>query len=91
MLAASVENAFKHGEPGTVEEPVIISLNIAAGKLHYSVSNKIAQGISKDQNNGIGIPNLIKRMQILYPNKHHVALGATGEQYLAKLEIDLNP
>lgn len=91
ILLTFVENAFKHGEPGTETEPVIISLHIAAGKLHYSVTNKIAQGISKDQNNGIGIPNLIKRMQILYPNKHHLHLGATGEQYLAKLEIDLNP
>jgi sensor histidine kinase YesM len=91
ILLTFVENAFKHGEPGTEAEPVIISLDIAAGKLHYSVSNKIAQGISKDQNNGIGIPNLIKRMQILYPNKHHLELGASGEQYLAKLEIDLNP
>jgi sensor histidine kinase YesM len=91
ILLTFVENAFKHGEPGTETKPVIISLHIAAGKLHYSVSNKIAQGISKDQNNGIGIPNLIKRMQILYPNKHHLELGASGEQYLAKLEIDLNP
>lgn len=91
ILLTFVENAFKHGEPGTEEEPVKIQLNIAAGKLHYSVSNKIANGISKDQNNGIGIPNLIKRMQILYPNKHHLQMGANGDNYLAKLEIDLNP
>ena len=91
ILLTFVENAFKHGEAGTETEPVKIQLNIAAGKLHYSVSNKIANGISKDQNNGIGIPNLIKRMQILYPNKHHLQMGANGDNYLAKLEIDLNP
>jgi sensor histidine kinase YesM len=91
ILITFVENAFKHGESGTEEEPVSIQLSIESGKLQYRVHNKIAKGISKDQNNGIGIPNLIKRMQILYPNKHHMELGATGEHYLAKLEIDLNP
>jgi sensor histidine kinase YesM len=90
ILLTFVENAFKHGEPGTDADPVIIKLNIAAGKLHYSVSNKIARGISKDHNNGIGIPNLMKRMQILYPNKHQLQLGATGAYFSAKLEIDLN-
>ena len=91
ILITFVENAFKHGEPGTEAAPVSIQLNIEAGKLFYHVNNKIAKGISKDQNNGIGIPNLIKRMQILYPNKHHLQLGATEEYYFAKLEIDLNP
>lgn len=91
ILITFVENAFKHGEPGTETAPVSIELNIAAGKLHYTVHNKIAKGISKDQNNGIGIPNLTKRMQILYPNRHHLHLEASGEQYLAKIEIDLNP
>ena len=91
ILITFVENAFKHGEPGTEAEPVSIQLNIEGGKLFYRVNNKIAKGITKDQKNGIGIPNLIKRMQILYPNKHHLQLGATEEYYFAKLEIDLTP
>ena len=90
LLLTFVENAFKHGEPGTETEPISLKLIIEGGKLHYCVKNKIAKGISKDHNNGIGIPNLMKRMQILYPNKHQLQLGATGVYFSAKLEIDLN-
>lgn len=91
ILLTFVENAFKHGEPGTVEDPVSIELDIEAGRLVYIVRNKIAHGISKDQQSGIGLANLKKRLQILYPNQHQLELESVGDQYLAKLELDLNP
>ncbi len=89
ILLTFVENAFKHGEPGTETEPVMLELSIEGNKLYYSVQNKIAQGISKDQNNGIGIPNLIKRMQILYPNQHKISMKESENYFLAELEIAL--
>jgi sensor histidine kinase YesM len=89
LLLTFVENAFKHGESGTETEPVILKLSIEGNKLNYSVRNKIAKGISKDQNNGIGIPNLIKRLQILYPNQHKISMKESEDYYLAELEIAL--
>jgi two-component system, LytTR family, sensor kinase len=89
LLLTFVENAFKHGEPGTETEPVTLKLQIEGNKLYYSVVNKIAKGISKDLNNGIGIPNLMKRLQILYPNQHQIRLLESKDYFIAELEIDL--
>jgi len=89
LLLTFIENAFKHGESGTETEPVILKLSIEGNKLLYSVRNKIARGISKDLNNGIGIPNLMKRLQILYPNQHKILMVESKDYFIAELEIDL--
>jgi sensor histidine kinase YesM len=89
LLLTFVENAFKHGDPGTETEPVTIQLRVEGNKLYYSVRNKIAQGISKDLNSGIGIPNLMKRLQILYPNQHQIRMVESKDYFIAELEIDL--
>ena len=89
LLSTFVENAFKHGAPGTNENPIKISIGISLGALHYKVTNPIDKNIVKDKTSGIGILNLEKRLNLLFPNKHELSYSNNDEHFEAKLEIQL--
>jgi LytS/YehU family sensor histidine kinase len=90
MLTAYVENAFKHGDPGTEERPVSIHLKIVNNKLFYSVINPVGTSHTEPEvESGIGLVNLGKRMSILYGSRCLMECESMGEFYSAKLEIDL--
>jgi LytS/YehU family sensor histidine kinase len=90
LLTTFVENAFKHGEPGTAEKPVLISINVHDKMLFYKVSNAIGIATSKDVTSGIGIPNLEKRLNLLYSGKHKISFNQENGSYIAYLELKLN-
>lgn len=89
LLSTFVENAFKHGAPGTNENPIKISIGISLDALHYKVTNPIDKNIVKDKTSGIGILNLEKRLNLLFPNKHKLSYSNNDEHFEAKLEIQL--
>jgi LytS/YehU family sensor histidine kinase len=90
LLTTFVENAFKHGQPGTVEKPVLIDIIIQDNSLLYEVENPVGNLTSKDETSGIGIPNLEKRLNLLYPGKHEISFEETGERFIAKLKLQLS-
>lgn len=84
-----VENAFKHGDAGDSETPIEINLTILDNQLTYSVKNKIGKNIYKNDSSGIGLPNLIKRLKLIYPENHKLDFDLSSTTYFAKLEINL--
>lgn len=70
-----LENAFKHGKAST-QYPVKIQLLVEDEKIRFSVQNQIRK---KDDNlpqneGGIGLSNIKKRLAILYPEKHELKI-----------------
>ncbi|MFZ9386617.1 MAG: sensor histidine kinase [Chitinophagaceae bacterium] len=90
ILSTFVENAFKHGQPGTPEDPILIDIKISESKLIYRVENKIKPDKYKDETSGIGMPNLLKRLHLLYPGKYTISYKKIDSKYIAYLEIQLN-
>ncbi|NML23905.1 histidine kinase [Pseudoflavitalea sp. G-6-1-2] len=90
LLITFVENAFKHGEPGTEETPVSIQLDLQKGQLHYQVTNHIPVNISKDSSSGIGITNLERRLSLLYPDAYRLAFTTENDRFTATLQLNLN-
>jgi two-component system LytT family sensor kinase len=93
LLIPFVENAFKHGI-GTLEEPIIdVSLTIPEDRevLHLMVVNGIAPlGISaQESSSGIGLANVRRRLELLYPNHHSFSIVQTADTFTVKLQIDL--
>ncbi|TKC59082.1 hypothetical protein FBD94_16205 [Pedobacter hiemivivus] len=93
LLIPFVENAFKHGI-GTLEDPIIdVLLSIPEDKdeLHLMVVNGIApQGISaQESSSGIGLANVRRRLELLYPNHHSFTIVQTEDTFTVKLQIDL--
>ncbi len=76
LLIPFIENAFKHGV-NQVENPEInIHFQIDDGQFAFSVLNKIGEANkeSNEPSSGIGLKNVTRRLQLLYPEKHHLSI-----------------
>jgi sensor histidine kinase YesM len=91
LLLPFIENAFKHGtEEEEGEGFITIIISLAGEELTLSVSNSKSIKINEAEATGIGIGNTEKRLQLLYPNKHTLAIRQTEASYTVLLSIILN-
>lgn len=92
LLIPFVENAFKHGV-GFIKNPSIdIFLKTIDGqKFVFKVKNLMTNEKSnvKDPNSGIGIRNVTRRIELLYPNSHNLEMKQENGFYEVYLELDL--
>jgi two-component system, LytTR family, sensor kinase len=92
LLIPFVENAFKHGV-GFIKNPSIdIFLQAIDGqKFVFKVKNLMTNEKSnvKDPNSGIGIRNVTRRIELLYPNSHNLEMKQENGFYEVYLELDL--
>jgi two-component system, LytTR family, sensor kinase len=89
LMIPFVENAFKHGV-GLVLNPIIdISLKITEKELFFCVKNKIAPETieSKDMSSGIGLRNVKRRLELLYPNAHQLDIKNTEGWFVINLNL----
>ena len=89
LLLTYAENAIKHGEPGTINDPIKILLQINKNDLIYEVVNKISFNNNKDSTTGIGLNNLKRRLALLYPNKNNLVYKQENNYFFAQLKIKL--
>ena len=90
LLITFIENAFKHGQPGTNENPILINISFEDKILVYRVENTVGNKISKDESSGIGRPNFEKRLNLLYPGQHEISFEENGKRFIAKLKLQLS-
>lgn len=93
LLMPFVENAFKHSKIEDIDKGWIdISLNVEEqGTLHFTVENSIPPVPStKDKTGGVGITNVKKRLELLYPQRHCINFFEDIYQYKIELSIELN-
>ena len=92
LMIPFVENAFKHGV-GMIPSPVIdISLKINEKGLLFSVKNKITPetAAEKDSNSGIGLRNVRRRLELLYPQSHTFEISENDEWFTVNLNLHLS-
>jgi LytS/YehU family sensor histidine kinase len=89
LLIPFVENAFKHGV-GFIENPTIeIELKDSATELYFKVANKKGTTINemKDESSGIGLANVKRRLELLYPTNHRLDVNDFGSEFIITLTI----
>ncbi len=89
LLIPFVENAFKHGV-GMIENPMIeINLGDSKNQLFFSVRNKVSKHVAehKDESSGIGLTNVKRRLELLYPGTHQLKIGELDGFYTVELII----
>lgn len=88
MLVTLLENAFKHGVGSLTKEAFIdVQLEAKHGNLHFSVNNNYEE--KPAQKPGIGLQNLKRRLQLMYPGQHLLALSCDQQLHHAHLQIPL--
>jgi two-component system, LytTR family, sensor kinase len=89
LLIPFVENAFKHGVSYQESSEIGIRLICGAQSLSFSVENHIIkhQGDSIGPGSGIGLKNVMRRLELLYPGKHNLRISDDGNHYTAELNI----
>jgi len=88
LLVPFIENAFKHGELRDEERPLHISLTEENGTLHFRVENAVrANAKSKDDVGGIGLANVRKRLQLVFPGRHRLVVTRRDGVFLVELRV----
>ncbi|RZK81785.1 MAG: hypothetical protein EOO92_04085 [Pedobacter sp.] len=88
LLIPFVENAFKHGIVTDPQNPVKISLKIVGYHIEFIVSNLINHS-QKDQSSGIGLVNIQRRLELIYPDQHELTVINNKNVYTTTLIINL--
>ena len=86
VLIPFVENAIKHGVLDNPAHPVHIRLLIEGKKLQFEVENQRSDA-NKDATTGIGLPNLARRLELLYPERHALRVDAAGQRFATSLRL----
>jgi sensor histidine kinase YesM len=88
LLIPFVENAFKHGT-GLIQNPEIeIELKAQNDQLYFVVKNRFVQTkTTKDKTSGIGLANVKRRLELLYGNRHQLAINKTDEWFIISLQL----
>ncbi len=83
LLIPFVENAFKHGISIKAPSFILILLDLEKDILRFTVRNSIhpRPAAEKEFNSGVGLQNVKRRLEILYPQEHDLTIKDTGEVF----------
>jgi two-component system LytT family sensor kinase len=86
-----IENAFKHGI--SYREKSYIDISIIAGmdSITFKCVNSTVKrnGNSEKEHSGIGLENVRKRLNLLYPGRHDLKINETDKTYEVLLFINI--
>ena len=92
LLVVLIENAFKFvSNFSDKENKIIIKIFTKNNVLHSSFINtkEVLQNVINTNSSGIGIANLKRRLELLYPKKYELSTNIENDFYEANLIIDL--
>jgi two-component system, LytTR family, sensor kinase len=89
LLISFVENAFKHGVITDPDYPVSIHLVVEDDSLLFTVFNRKNRN-QKDRTGGIGLTNVRRRLELLYPDRHSLEITEEEQTYNVELSLQLD-
>lgn len=92
LLIPFVENAIKHGTGFIENAEINITLQATGNTLFFLVRNRYnaQENDVKDKTSGIGLANVKRRLNLLYPNSHQLQIDKTDGVFTVKLELILH-
>jgi LytS/YehU family sensor histidine kinase len=90
LLIPFVENAFKHGTGSIENAEISIKLKTINDVLHFEVKNNYndTANKTKDSTSGIGLQNVKRRLELLYPNNYLLMINREKSCYAVTLQIN---
>jgi len=88
MFMPFIENAVKHGLGGGEKDNYIkVNIKLVNKTIDFFVENRKCK--IKSENGGIGLVNIRRRLDLLYPNNYKLEFFETDYVYKVKLNINL--
>jgi LytS/YehU family sensor histidine kinase len=87
LLIPFVENAFKHGSRNVSTSGIKINLSVEPDQIRFVVRNYLRKNtiINEDQVGGIGLSNIRRRLNLLYPGKHQLEISSREDLFNVQL------
>lgn len=90
LLLPLVENCFKHGTSNMLEQPWLnLQIHLKGNMMEMRLMNGKAKEKTLQPTFGIGIENVRKRLQLLYPDKHVLKIMNEEEVFVVTLSLQL--
>jgi len=90
LMIPFVENSFKHGASKLLNNPWIkINIELDQNDLYFSIYNNKPAVKPLHSKRGIGLENITKRLQLLYPHSHSLIIEETAEIFTIKMRLTL--
>ena len=90
LLNPFVENAFKHGISLVKPSWIHITLTFDKETLFFKVHNSLHLNRESDPekyNNGIGLENVRRRLNLLYPQRHRLVIEQSEQDFFISLTL----
>ena len=87
-----VENSFKHGLKSGAKNPFVkIKIEVIENDLIFDIENSKGKApeINETKYRGIGIENVKKRLDLIYPGRHSLKITETENTFIVVLQIKL--
>ncbi|MGV8827555.1 MAG: sensor histidine kinase [Breznakibacter sp.] len=90
LLIPFVENSFKHSHiENTKKGWIKLKIHSLGSMLFFSISNSIMPSMAnRDLPGGIGLENVRKRLELLYPGRFELKIESTTNEHRVQLMID---
>ena len=89
LFISLIENAFKHGVSATQTSVITFSLTVNDQFILLKSENTNFPKSRDDRSgSGIGLSNLKKRLDLLYPGKHELKTSVVDDLFIASLRLD---
>ena len=90
ILLILAENAVKHSIDSLAPTYIYMKCENKEGWLHFSVRNSVPlQPNSQQKFSGIGLPNLRRRLELLYSERFELSQEALPKEYIVTLALQL--
>jgi len=91
LLLPLVENCFKHGTSQVLEQPWInLQVQLHKGCMKMKLMN-VKHPDTEPSIGGIGLENVRKRLELLYPGKYELHLVDEEDLFVVNLKLELHP
>ena len=88
LLIAFIENGFKHGVASNPQTPIRLLIDVDEAHLHFYMQNKKHTN-NRDASGGIGLNNVKRRLDLLYPGKYNLDIRDETDTYTVELSLVL--
>ena len=89
VLISFVENAFKHGISNVGKSWVTVVVRCDQKQVYLNVRNSVHPDNIVREKSGVGIPNVMERLKLMFEDKFQLEYGIRGNEYVVSLTIPL--